>query len=117
MRMRAAVLASALALGACGADYDHTEITNVKGSPPFPGSVSYARIVVPVGMVVTAHVVSYDDDHKAMAMGLQSMDPRVVEVEGVVSAKFIEAMPAAFISALTFSPRPRSVCAMARTCS
>ena len=86
MRMRAAVLASALALGACGADYDHTEITNVKGSPPFPGSVSYARIVVPVGMVVTAHVVSYDDDHKAMAMGLQSMDPRVVEVEGVVSA-------------------------------
>jgi len=84
--MRAAVLASALALGACGADYDHTEITNVKGSPPFPGSVSYARIVVPVGMVVTAHVVSYDDDHKAMAMGLQSMDPRVVEVEGVVSA-------------------------------
>lgn len=86
MKMRAAVLASALALGACGADYDHTEITNVKGSPPFPGSVSYARIVVPVGMVVTAHVVSYDDDHKAMAMGLQSMDPRVVEVEGVVSA-------------------------------
>ena len=86
MRMRAAVLASALALGACGADYDHTEITNVKGSPPFPGSVSYARIVVPLGMVVTAHVVSYDDDHKAMAMGLQSMDPRVVEVEGVVSA-------------------------------
>ena len=86
MRMRAAVLASALALCACGTDYDHTEITNVKGSPPFPGSVSYARIVVPVGMVVTAHVVSYDDDHKAMAMGLQSMDPRVVEVEGVVSA-------------------------------
>lgn len=86
MRLHAAVLAGALALSACTADYDHTEITNVKGSQPFPGTVSYGRIVVPVGMVVTAHIVSYDDDHKSMAMGLQSMDPRVVEVEGVVSA-------------------------------
>ena len=86
MKLRGAVVACVLALSACTADYDHTEITNVKGSPPFPGTVSYARIVVPVGMVVTAHIVSYDDDHKSMAMGLQSKDTRVVEVEGVVSA-------------------------------
>ena len=47
--------------------------------------MNYARIVVPVGMIVTAHIVSYDDDHKTMTTGIQSKDPRVVEVESVVS--------------------------------
>jgi hypothetical protein len=73
-------------LAGCAAEFDHTEITNVKGSQPFPGTVTYARIVVPVGMVVTAHIVSYDSDHKSMDMGLQSKDTSVVEVEPVVSA-------------------------------
>ena len=72
-------------LAGCGADYDHTEITNVKGSEPFPGTMTYARIVVPIGTVVTAHIVSYDDDHKTMSTGIQSKDTRVVEVEPVVS--------------------------------
>lgn len=80
-----ACVAAALALAGCGADYDHTEITNVKGSPPFPGTMNYARVVVPVGMVVTAHIISYDDDHKTMATGIQSKDTRVVDVESVVS--------------------------------
>ncbi len=80
-----AAAACTLALAGCGADYDHTEISNVKGSQPFPGTMNYARIVVPVGMVVTAHIVSLDDDRKTMATGLRSKDERVVEVHGVVS--------------------------------
>jgi hypothetical protein len=82
----AGVVACTLALAGCGAaDFDHTEITNVKGSPPFPGTLNYARIVVPVGMVVTAHIISYDDDHKTMTTGLTPSDTRVVEVTTVVS--------------------------------
>lgn len=80
-----AIAGCALALAGCGADYDHTDITNVKGSPPFQGTMNYARIVVPVGMVVTAHIVSLDDDKKTMSTGIQSKDPRVLEVAGVVS--------------------------------
>ncbi len=82
----AAIAACALSLAGCGADYDHTDITNVKGSTPFPGTMNYARIVVPVGMVVTAHIVSLDDDRKTMATTVSSKDTRVLEVAGVVSA-------------------------------
>ena len=78
-------VASLVALAGCGADYDHTDITNVKGSPPFPGTMNYARVVVPVGMLVTAHIVSYDDDHKTMTTGIRSKNPSVVDVQTVVS--------------------------------
>ena len=76
----------ALALAACGTDYDHTDITNVKGSPPLQGPMNYARIDVPVGMVVTAHIVSVDDDRKNMSTGIKSKNPQVLEVASVVSA-------------------------------
>ena len=85
MKKLAAIVACSLALAGCGADYDHTDITNVKGSPPFPGTMNYARVVVPVGMLVTAHIVSYDDDHKTMTTGIRSKNPSVVDVQTVVS--------------------------------
>lgn len=78
--------ALALALAGCGAEYDHTEISNVKGSPPFQGTMTYARVVVPVGMVVTAHIVSLDDDRKTMSTALRSKNTSVVQVATVVSA-------------------------------
>ncbi|GAC1549296.1 MAG: hypothetical protein NVS3B10_12690 [Polyangiales bacterium] len=81
----AAIVGCAAALAGCGADYDHTDITNVKGSLPFEGTMDYARIVVPVGMVVTAHIVSLDDDKKTMSTGIQSKDKRILEVAGVVT--------------------------------
>jgi hypothetical protein len=82
----ALALALGLALGGCGAEYDHTEITYGKGSPPFQGTLNYARVVVPVGMVVTAHIVSLDDDKKTMTTAVRSKNTSVVEVETVVSA-------------------------------
>ena len=88
MKKLASLVASLVFLSCvagCGTDYDHTEITNVKGSEPFPGTMTYARIVVPVGMLVTAHIVSYDDKHKTMSTGIQSKNTHVVEVEPVVS--------------------------------
>ena len=78
--------ALALALAGCGAEYDHTEITNVKGSPPFQGTMTYARIVVPVGMVVTAHIVSLDDATKTMTTVVRSKNTSVLDVATVVSA-------------------------------
>ena len=77
---------AAVALAGCGAEYDHTDIVGVHAPPkPLDGRVSYARINVSVGAVVTAHIVSYDDDHKELAAELRSKDTNVVEVTGVVT--------------------------------
>jgi hypothetical protein len=82
----ALVAGAASALAGCGPDYDHTDLAIGKAPPkPLDGRVDYARIQVSVGAVVTAHLVSYDDDHKEMATDLRSKDPSVVEVAGVVS--------------------------------
>jgi hypothetical protein len=78
----AALLAPALV--GCGPDYDHTDITAVHRSP-LGGSVSYTRINVPAGMVVIAHLVSYDDSHGLMTMDLRSRDTSIVEVNTVIS--------------------------------
>lgn len=80
-----AVAFSAMAAMGCGsADYDHTDIQNVRPSP-LGGNMNYARIVVPVGMIVTAHIVSYDDDRKTMDMDVTPKDTGIVEVSGIVS--------------------------------
>jgi hypothetical protein len=75
-----------LAAAGCAAEYDHTDITVVRPPPgPLEGSVNHARVQVSVGAVVTAHIVSYDDDHEDMAVELRTKDRSVVEVANVVS--------------------------------
>ena len=88
--MKASFLALALVAGAllagCGADYDHTDVINVHAPPkPLDGRVDYARIHVSVGAIVTARIVSYDDDHKEMPTDMRTKDTSVVEVTGVVA--------------------------------
>jgi hypothetical protein len=78
----AALLAPALV--GCGPEYDHTDITGVHPSP-LGGSMNYARINVPAGMVVTAHLVSYDDSNGRMSMDVRSRDASIVEVTSVIS--------------------------------
>jgi hypothetical protein len=86
LRSLGAIALTALLLAGCGAEYDHTDILSVHQPPkPLAGRVDYARIQVSVGAVVTAHIVSYDDDHKEMAADLRSKDTGVVEVTGVVT--------------------------------
>ena len=78
--------AAALALAGCAPEYDHTDIVSVKAPPkPLDGRVNYARIHVSVGAIVTARIVSYDDDRKEMAADLRVKDPTIVEVTGVVT--------------------------------
>lgn len=78
------VVGASLAVAGCGPDYDHTEINNAKPSLP-GGRISYSRLEVPVGSLVTAHIVSYDDKHAPMAMGLFTKDATVIDVQNVVS--------------------------------
>jgi hypothetical protein len=82
----ALALGIALAAGstACAPEYDHTEIGGVKPGL-FKGTVDRSRIQVAAGMVVTAHIVSYNDDHEVMAMSLRAVDPTVVDVSSVIS--------------------------------
>ena len=87
--LRRVTLATSLALAAafvtgCGADYDRTDITAVKASP-LGGSVTTSRVEVPVGMIVKARIVSYDDDRKEMDNDFHMKDPSIAEVTGVVS--------------------------------
>jgi hypothetical protein len=84
---RRAVVLAALALGAmaCGPEYNRTEITAEKGRNTLGGGVSKQRLDVPEGLVITAHIVAWNDDNEQMPLGVRSKDPSVVEVKGVVN--------------------------------
>jgi hypothetical protein len=71
-------------LAACGPDYDRTEITGqVYG--PLGGEVKRERIVVPVGQVAKAHIVSMNDDNETMSNQITSKDTAIMEAIQVVS--------------------------------
>jgi hypothetical protein len=77
------VLFSVLGL-ACGADYDHTDITSVKASD-LGGGIDKTTLSIPEGLILKAHVDSKNDDNKSMGLSIRSLDPTVVEVAGVIS--------------------------------
>ncbi|MDB4946886.1 MAG: hypothetical protein JWP97_6420 [Labilithrix sp.] len=79
----AAAPVCALLLAACGPDYDHTEITGSRASV-LGGSVDRTQITVPEGMIVTAHIVPLDDEKKAMALTVRSLDAAIVEAAPVI---------------------------------
>jgi hypothetical protein len=47
--------------------------------------MDFARVIVPVGTVLTAHIVSYDDNHDTMAVDLRTKDGTIVDVQNVIS--------------------------------
>lgn len=80
----AVVVAVAFALTGCGPDYDHTEISGQRiGS--LGGRVDRSRIEVPEGMIVTAHIVAYNDDDEVMSTSVRSADPNVVDVREIIT--------------------------------
>ena len=62
-----------------GPAYDRTEISRVISSK-LGGSIAMQRIEVPEGLVVTGRIVAYNTDKEPMALGVQSVDPSLVEV-------------------------------------
>ena len=86
---RRAVVLAALALGAmaCGPEYDRTEISAVKGHTTLGGAINSQRLDIPEGLVITAHVVVWNDDNEQMSLGVRSKDPSIIEVAGVVNER------------------------------
>ena len=80
----ALIAASLFVLGGCTSEFNHADIVGVKSSP-LGGTVNYARIEVPVGMIVKAHIVPYDDARDAMDTELRAKDTSIVDVTNVVS--------------------------------
>ncbi len=79
------VLAVALSsLAGCTAQYDHTDIGQSRASV-LGGRVDRQGITVPEGMIVTVHMVSYNDDNNIMPMTLRAADPTILDVSNVVS--------------------------------
>jgi hypothetical protein len=77
--------AVAFGLVACGPDYDRTEISAVKGQGTLGGNVDTQRLDVPEGLVITAHVVAWNDDNEQMTLAVRSKNPEIAEVAGVVN--------------------------------
>lgn len=71
-------------LAGCTAQYDHTDIGQARASV-LGGRVDRQGISVPEGMIVTVHIVSYNDDDNIMTMSLRATDPSVLDVSNVIS--------------------------------
>ena len=80
----AACVMSVMTVIACGPDYEKTEVTAVKPSP-LGGTASNRQVSVPEGMIVKAHVVTWNDDNEIMQAHVLSHDNSIVEVIAVVN--------------------------------
>lgn len=78
--------ALALALSACGPEYDRTEVSGVTPSK-LGGGVSTRSIEVHQGMIVKAHIVVWNDDNEQMSLSVRAADSRIVEVAGVINER------------------------------
>jgi len=75
---------ASLALGGCGPDFDRVSIDGIVGTNN--GSrVDVARVVVPEGMVVKAHIVAYNDDNEPMGTRVETRNGRVLGTSYVIS--------------------------------
>jgi hypothetical protein len=79
-----ALAACVMTMIACGPDYEKTEVTGVKPSR-LGGTASNRLVSVPEGMIVKAHVVSFNDDNEIMHAHVLSHDDSIVEVVAVVN--------------------------------
>lgn len=83
--LAALLLAMALSsVAACAPEYDHTDIGQARQSV-LGGRVDRQGIQVPEGMIVTAHIVAYNDDDKIMTMSLRATDPTILDVANVIT--------------------------------
>lgn len=80
---RCALLGLSIALAACGAEYDRTEISAVRAT--LDGEINVQRILVNEGLVTTARVVAWNDDNEKLPLDIRSKRPDIVEVSGVVN--------------------------------
>ena len=80
-----AMLASSLA--GCGPDYDRTEITGVKGGGVLTSDLDTHALVLSQGLVITAHIVVWNDDNVQMSLGVRAKDTTIVKIDPVVNER------------------------------
>jgi hypothetical protein len=84
LRGAIALVALVLGVGACGPDYDRTDIS---GTVPdeLGGGISIQQLDVHEGMILKSHIVSWNDDNEQMPLVIRSLDPSIIEVAGVIN--------------------------------
>jgi hypothetical protein len=73
----------AVALAACGPDFDRVEIA--KQPSKIGGDISTTTLQIPVGMIVKAHLAPIDDSGDTMTASVRSADNTIVEAANVVT--------------------------------
>jgi hypothetical protein len=81
----AAILASAAALAGCGPDYSRTDIPTTGVIAPPGGEITYQHVVVPQGLILKAHIQSFNSDGDEMGNEVRSTDPSVMDAAYVVT--------------------------------
>ena len=77
------VTLAAVVVSACNADYDRLELT--KQPSKIGGDITRSRLVVPVGMIVKAHLAPIDDDQEVMNATVTVLDDSILDAASVVS--------------------------------
>jgi len=77
------VAIGAVLVAACNDDYDRLELT--KQPSTIGGDIDRSNLVVPVGMIVKAHLAPIDDSGDVMTATVSVVDDTIVEAASVVS--------------------------------
>ena len=80
-----AVALLAASLVGCGPDYDRTEISSVKSANVLDNKLDKGGLVLSEGLVITAHVVVWNDDNEQMSLGIRSKNETIVKIDPVVN--------------------------------
>lgn len=81
----AAVLLGAAALTGCGPDFERMSIDGVVTASTSAGRIDTARVTVPVGMVVKARIVAYNDDDEIMPTEIRTRNGGTISISRVIS--------------------------------
>lgn len=76
----------ALALAACGPTYERTELSGVVLPSTPGGSITETSVVVPVGAVLKAHIVSLNSDDENVSGPVRSDNPSIMEVSALTTS-------------------------------
>lgn len=79
----ALVALGAVLVSACNDDYDRLELS--KQPSTIGGDIDRSHLVVPVGMIVKAHLAPIDDSGDVMTATVSVVDETIVEAASVVS--------------------------------
>lgn len=81
----AAVLFGVAALTGCGPDFERMSIDGVVTASTSAGRIDTARVTVPVGMVVKARIVAYNDDDEIMPTEIRTRNGGTISISRVIS--------------------------------